>query len=77
VIWWVIGPWIVFTIGAYVSDRYADADPEEDEDLVWVERRIATVHNIEPINADAAEQKREYLVRLYRVRREILRRGDR
>ncbi len=72
----IIGsPLFLFALLAAVADHFADPDGDEDEDLQWVEHRIALVENIEPINEDAAQQQREYLDRLRRIRRELLREG--
>ncbi len=68
-IFYVIGT----SAAAWVADTFAEPDP--DEDLVWVERQIERVENIEPVSEDAAYQKREYLARLRRIRRELLREG--
>ena len=70
------GPILLFALLAAVADHFADPDGEEDEDLRWIEHRIALVENIEPINEDAAQQQREYLGRLRRIRRELLREGQ-
>jgi len=71
----MVGPFFLFALLAAVADHFADPDGEEDEDLAWIEHRIAIVENIEPINEDTAQQQREYLGRLRRIRRELLREG--
>ena len=71
----MVGPFFLFALLAAVADHFADPDGDEDDDLVWIEHRIALVENIEPINEDAAQQRREYLGRLRRIRRELLREG--
>jgi hypothetical protein len=50
-----------------VSYQHPELTEDVNWDLVWLKRQRDRVRDIEPINEDAAEQRRQYLERLDRL----------